>query len=266
MAAACLILVQSMFPVDTPAAQELVRVGGTGGMLSVLETLGKAFRNTRPDAVITVMPSLGSTGGIKAVLDGVLDIGVSSRVLNAGEQGADAREFVHTPFVFATAMSNPVSNVTIQELVDIYSGKKSTWPDNEPIRLVLRPSTEFDTMLLKRLSPDIDRAVTDALGRQGMIVAITDQDSATSIEKVPHALGTTTLGQIISEKRKLKALSLNGVKPGLSVSDAAYPYFKTFYLVTKRDLRPVARQFIDFLYSSRGRDILTRSGYRLDPI
>ena len=72
---------------------------------------------------------------------------------------------------------------------------------------MLRPSTEFDTMLLKSLSPDIDRAVTDALGRQGMIVAITDQDSAAAIEKIPDALGTTTLGQIISEKRRLKVLS-----------------------------------------------------------
>lgn len=211
------------------------------------------------------MPSLGSTGGIKAVIDGTLDMGISSRTLNDREQGAQAREFARTPFVFAVAINNPVSNITIGELADIYGDRTRTWPDNRPIRIVLRPSTEFDTSLLKSLSQDMDRAVTDALGRQGMIVAITDQDSAAAIEKIPGALGTTTLGQIISEKRRLKILSLNGVKPGPSVSAAIYPYFKTYYLVTKTDPRPIVRQFIDFLQSPQGRDILTRSGYRRTP-
>ena len=211
------------------------------------------------------MPSLGSTGGIKAVLDSALDIGVSSRSLNDREKAAKAREFARTPFVFATAINNPVSDVTIRELADIYSGKTRTWPDSRPIRLVLRPSTEYDTLLLKSLSPDIDRALTETLGRQGMIVAITDQDSVTAIEKVPGALGTTTLGQIISEKRRLKVLSLNGVTPGLTVSAAVYPYVKTYFLVTKPDPRPVVRQFIEFVFSPQAREILARSGYRTAP-
>lgn len=260
---AFLILVHSTFPVLSAAAQDTIRIGGTGGMLSAIEALAVVFRNTHPSAAITIMPSMGSTGGIKAVLDGALDIGISSRPLNDKEQGANAREYARTPFVFATASINPVSGFTVQELADIYAGKTQTWPDNRPIRLVLRPSTEFDTALLKGISPDIDRAVTDALGRQGMIVAITDQDSADAIEKVPGALGTTTLGQIISEKRRLKTLSLNGVRPGPTVADAVYPYFKTYFLVTKPDPRPAVRQFIDFIYSSQGRDILTRSGYRI---
>jgi len=260
--AVCLLVHALLCPLDA-AAQDEIRIGGTGGMISAMGKIAEAFRNAHPSVAVKVMPSLGSTGGIKAVINGALDIGISSRPLNDREQGAQAREFARTPFVFATAVNNPVAAVTIRELADIYGGKTPTWPDGRPIRLVLRPSTEFDTLLLKSLSPDIDRAVTDALGRQGMIVAITDQDCATALEKVPGAFGTTTLGQIISEKRRIKTLSLNGVMPGPTVSTSVYPYFKTYFLITKPDPRPIVRQFIEFAFSPQTRDILTRSGYRM---
>lgn len=247
-----------------PAYADTIRLGGTGGALGAMKLLAEEFKKSHPGDTVIVLPSMGSGGGIKALLFGALDIGLSSRPLTEAErhQGAVEREYARTPLVIAVAKKNGASGLTLQQLTDMYAGKTRTWPDGTPVRLVMRPTAEFDTTLLKSMSPDMKRAVEDALSRKGMITAVTDQDSADAIEKIPGALGTTTLAQIISEKRALKKLSLDGVDPGLKNStDGTYPYFKTFYLITGPNPSPLARQFITFILSPRGREILTRSGH-----
>jgi phosphate transport system substrate-binding protein len=80
------------------------------------------------------------------------------------------------------------------------------------------------------------------------------------IERLPGSFGTATLCQIISEKRKLNVLSLNGVKPGVrTLANGNYPYFKDLYIITGPKSAPQVRQFIDFVFSSSGRSILRNS-------
>jgi ABC-type phosphate transport system substrate-binding protein len=48
------------------------RIGGTGGALATMQQLADAYVQQHPGVRITVLPSLGSGGGIKALrLDGV---------------------------------------------------------------------------------------------------------------------------------------------------------------------------------------------------
>ena len=251
-------------PLPAPAYADTIRLGGTGGALGGMKLLAEEFKKSHPGDTIIVLSSMGSSGGIKALLSGALDIGLSSRPLTDAEQGRGliGREYARTPLVIAVAKKNGASGFSLQQVTDIYAGKTRTWPDGTPLRLVIRPAAEFDTTLLKSMSSDMNRAVQDALSRKGMIMAVTDQDSADAIEKIPGALGTTTLAQIISEKRALKKLSLNGVDPGpKTIADGTYPFFKTFHLITGSNPSPLARQFIKFILSARGREILTGSGH-----
>ena len=56
-------------------AQEL-KVGGTGAALGTMQLLVQAYAKADPDARITVLPSMGSGGGIKALLGGAIQIGL----------------------------------------------------------------------------------------------------------------------------------------------------------------------------------------------
>lgn len=244
-------------------AQEF-KIGGTGAGLAIMRLLANAFENQQPDATITVLPSLGSSGGIKAVAAGAVQLAVSSRDLRKKEreQGLKAVEFGRTPFVFAVSARSKVENITLAQLVDIYSGKTTRWPDGSKIRIVLRPVSDGDSKMLRSMSPAMEKAKKQAEGRRGMLFAVTDQDAQGNLERISGALGATSLGQIVAERRHLKALSFEGVEPSPhNLSNGSYPYAKHMFLITSPKSPAIARRFVEFVSSKEGRGILSRTGY-----
>lgn len=248
---------------STVHAENVLKMGGAGSALGTMKLLGEAFEKLHPDIRVHVLPSLGSTGGIKAVAKGDVAIGLSGRPLKDEEQklGLVQIEFARTPFVFVANKDVRVSNVSTKELVEIYAGKKQTWPDGTRIRPVLRPRKETDTKIVESISPEMGQAVETALLREGMIITITDQENAATIEKVKGSVGASTLSQIISEKRPLKILSYNGVKPTIkALSDGSYPFVKPLYLITSPEKSAIVQKFIDFVWSPTGQKILEGNG------
>ena len=243
---------------------DTIKIGGTGSSMQLMRALGDAFHKSRPDVEVAIVSGLGSRGGKKALLSGVIDIAISADPPTPAEheQGAAAIEWARTPFVFAASANNPLSGLTPQELVDIYRGKTTAWRNGERLRLVLRPSGDSDNTALRNMSPAMREALNEALSRQGMMVAVTDEDAVDAIQSTPGALGTTTLGLIISGRRPVKALSVNGVAPSpKAIADGSYPYFKTIYIITGARPSQAARRFIDFARSASGREILARMGF-----
>lgn len=247
-------------------SQEL-RIGGTGGALATMQLLADAYVKQQPGAKITVLRSLGSTGGIKAVISGTIQLAVSARPLKDAEiqKGASQELLGRTPFVFAIARSNPVEMLTLAQLVDIYSGRQDQWPDGQKIRLVLRPIGDSDSEMIKSISSEMRAAKTAAEQRKGMPFAVTDQDAADTMEKIPGALGASTLAQLLTEQRGLKPLRIDNVEPSVAnVANGRYRWFKPLYLISGAKTSPAARQFAAFARSSHGQRILQLHGYALN--
>lgn len=245
------------------AAEEGIKIGGTGNALGTMRLLGDAFGKQNPDLKVTVLPSVGTSGAIKAVPRGAIDIGLSSRPLTEEERksGAIATEYARTPLVFAVSTKSRVRSLTLDQVADIYSGKMVNWPDGSQIRPVLRQVGDDNTRQIKHMSPALDKALSAAEQRPGMPFATTDQEAADKTETILGALGAMTLGLITSEQRQLRALTLDGVEP--TVSNAAsgkYPHVKRIFLVTRSDPSAAVKRFIAFMQSPAGRDILIRAG------
>lgn len=258
----CLVL--AFAAATAPAQAQPVRVGGTGAALGTMNVLGQAYAKTRPLASVLVLPSMGSGGGIKAVLAGAIQIAVSSRPVSEAESkaGAVAFEYGRTPFVFATAAASKVSSITTQDLVDFYSGKVGEWPDGSKLRLVLRPIGDSDSEIIKGMSAAMRDAKSAAEQRKGMIFTVTDQETASAIEKTSGALGPSTLALLLSEKRALKALALDGVVPSAqTISSGSYALYKPMLIVTGPKTSPEAQAFVAFVRSAAGREILRQNGH-----
>jgi len=247
------ILVITTFMLHPPAfAGESLKIGGSGSALGVMKMLGLAFEKKHPDIKVEVLPSLGSSGGIKAVSKMVIDIGLSGRPLKSDEQNPQLEiiEYAKTPFIFIANKDVDVTTLSQKEIERLYSGDTLTWPDGKQIRLILRAAYESDTITLKSISPEISKAVDAALSRKGLVTAMTDQETADLIEKTPGAVGTSTLTLITTEKRQVKVLSYN----------KSYPIYKSLYMVISTRPSEKVKQFLDFIKSSEGKNILAKGG------
>jgi phosphate transport system substrate-binding protein len=247
-----------------PVFAESLRVGGNGGAIGVMRLLGTAFKQQHANVDLVVVPGLGSSGGRKALLAGALDVAVTSRPGSGGEKigGAVAYPYGTSPFIIAVPQRSAVAELSLQDVVDIYGGKKTTWPNGERLRLILRPLADSDSEVLKSLSPQMDEALKRAHGREGMKIAVTDEESASAIESTPGGVGSSMLALTIAEKRALKPLVIGGANPTVkSLADGSYPWFKTFYVLARSQPSQSARAFVEFIFSSRGRQMLLASGH-----
>ncbi len=258
-----ILALNGLVPGPPAVAEETIKLGGTGTAIGAMKLIVAVFEKENPGIAVAIMPSMGSSGGIQAVSKGALDIGLISRPLQGGEltQGLSQVEYAKTPFILITQKNGSLSGLSSEDMIKIFRGEMRTWPNGEQIRLVRRPASDTDTAIAKSISPAMSMAVDAALSREGMLMALTDQENVDLIEKIPGALGFSTLGQVFAEKRNVKILSLNGVTPSTkTLTNGSYPLFKPLYMATKAGpLSPVHR-FINFMRSAECRRILQETG------
>lgn len=243
---------------------DTLKLGGTGTDLGTMRLLADAFKKQSPGTTIEIQPSVGSTGGVRAVMAGVFDIGISSRPLKDEErkQGAQEWAYAKTPFIFATNKKSSQTQLTSAEIIGIYAGTMTKWKDGTTVRLVLRPETETDTLLLIQYIPGMEAAMKKAYQRRGLPIASTDQDAADNIQKIAGAVGPSTLALILGENRPLKALAINNVAPTVeNIANGTYPMIKSLYLITGSHPKAEVQRFIDFIRSNEGAAILRRTGH-----
>jgi len=241
----------------------VLKIGGTGSALGSINLIAAFFEASQPDIKVKIYPSMSSSGGIKAVSEGSIDIGLSGRLLNVEEQkmGLSVFKYALSPFIPVAHTDVVISSLTTDEVINIYRGEKLAWPDGKRIRLILRPSHDSDTQIIRGISPEMGRAVDVAFSREGMLTAVTDQENADIIEKTPGTLGFCTLTQAITELRKLKILSYNGIPPSVNtLSSGRYPLSKPHFIVTRPEPAAAVRRFIEFLTSAEGKKIMEEAG------
>jgi len=260
---ACAVALALLLGFSGGAAAEEFKLGGSGAALGSMQLLAEAFTAGNPDIRVTTVPSLGSGGSIKAVVAGAIGLAVTSRAMNESERklGAVETEYARTPFVFAVSTRSRVTAMTSAELADIYAGRRVTWADGSPVRIVLRPASDIDTEMVKRISPAIRQGLAAAEACPGVQFSVNDQDAANDLEKIPGAIGPSSLALIVSERRALRALKLDGREPTpMNAASGAYPYYKRLFLVTGAKRSPAVERFVAFVQSPAGRKILASNG------
>ncbi|NPU84500.1 MAG: ABC transporter substrate-binding protein [Syntrophaceae bacterium] len=244
-------------------AGDTIRINGSGAALEMMKPLVKAYGKTARGISFVMVKPLGSSGSIKALLAGAIDIAVVSRPLRPEEidRGGRARPFGKTPLAIVVEKSNRLKTISTTELEDIYAGRMTKWPDGETIRIILRPREDTDTKILRSLSPRMDEAVAAAHRRQGLRIMITDPESNQAVARTIGGVGASALTGVPVDGPPLNVLALNGVKPGRkTLADGTYPLAKEISFVTTDRLSDAAAKFLDFVYSRKGRAIAEKHG------
>lgn len=244
-------------------ADQPVRVGATGSAIGMLSRLGQAFEKAHPGDRLALPPSLGSSGAVKALASGAVDLGVSGRELKPEEAGLGLRSFAfaRTPFLFAAGPRGGGLALDAAQLARILRGEVTAWPGGERIRPVLRPNNDADTQFVRSISPELAAAMDAALARTGVVVAASNQECEEALARTPGAFGFTSLAQLRTEGRALTPLTWNGVAPTLeSQASGAYPLVKSLHVLVPASPRPAARRFLAFLATEEARRVVREAG------
>jgi phosphate transport system substrate-binding protein len=243
-------------------ADDALLLGGTGAASGLARRLGDAFAAANPGTKVDVVPSMGSTGGVQAVIDGVLHVGFSGRALVAEEaaRGIQGLHLLNTPFVFVTSRQNP-PGLRRDEVVAIYGLARTNWPDGLPIRVVLRPRTDSDVALLTREFPGMGAAIEKARGHVEIAVAPNDQDNVAAAQQMAGSFTGVTFLQLMTERPNLHMIALDGIEASVTAMESgAYPLAKPIYMVLRQTPSPLVARFAAFVQSDVGRRILQESG------
>lgn len=244
------------------AGADELKVGGMGAAQGLLQRLGEAFAARHPEDAVEVVPGLGSSGGISAVAEGVLHLSVSGRPLKEEEKakGLDGIPLLDTPYLFVTSHANP-QRLTKAEVVAIYDGALTKWPDGKEIKPILRPKSDSVTPFLIASFEGMQAAMDTLRQRPDVPVAATDQDNIQAAERTAGSFAGATLTQAVTETPRLRRIPLDGVDASVEAMETgAYPLKMRLHAVVRSDRSPAVRRFVAFLHSPAADRIIRESG------
>src|SRR5688500_15338332 len=153
-----LALCSTLAAVPCSAAEKLAVVG-TGDGIEVLKAVGAAFTSGNPEITIDIPPSIHSAGGIKAVAQGDAIVGRIARPLKQDELQLGLRvvPVFRQPTVFFVHPSTKVENLTVAQLVNVFSGAVANWHqvggDDIRVRVVRREEVDSSLTVLRDTLP-----------------------------------------------------------------------------------------------------------------
>ena len=252
---AIIVIVGAYFVIAGGSNQQeaTIQVAGSTSVQPVAEKLAETYMQSHPNVKINVQGG-GSSVGITSTQQGQADIGMSSKELKDDEK-ADLNEYLigNDGIVIAINTANSVSDLTVDQVKDIFSGKITNWkelggPDAE-INVVTREDGSGTRSAFEEIVMGQDtKIVTKA------IVQSSTEAVAQAVKGDPNAIGFISLASVNPD---VKALQIDGVAPSdQTVADGSYKIQRPFLFLTKGEPSGAIKEFIDFVLSSEGQAIV----------
>jgi len=232
-------------------AKTRIIVSGTGDSQDLMRALADDFmKKHNGEYVVEVPDAIGSTGGVKALVKGEIDIARIARPLKEQELqlGLNYEIFANTAVVFVV---NPnvtgIDNITTEQILAIYSGKITDWKDvgAEPGKIYPLTREPGDSAL--RVFSEIFPEFTDIAEPVAKVMYLTPEMIA-ALLKHKNTIGFVPYSSAVGTN--LKVLKVNGVEPSAEkITAGEYKYLIPLGIAYKEKPEGLVKKFIDFLYS-----------------
>lgn len=244
------------------SASKSITVAGSTTCLPIAEIASEGFKESSGTDVL--VSGLGSSAGIEAVSNGTADIATSSRGLTDDEQDLGLTPIViaHDGISVIVNENNPVDNLSIEQLRDIYSGKITNWKElggeDLKIQIVNRDEASgtreaFKTIVMDGTSFDRRATVLPGTGQVRDVVS-----------RSRGAIGYISMGFVESSTAttSVKALSVNHVEATeKTVASGGYPISRDLYFFVKGTPGTEAQAYIDYVLSDKMDDQIREAGF-----
>lgn len=241
-------------------------LNGSTTVLPLAQKAVDSFKKTHPNVNISLTGG-GSGIGMNALIDGISDIALSSRNLKPeekeklGKKRMEVKEHVVAwdGIVPVVHPSNPVKNLSIEQLKGIFSGKITDWKEvggkPGPIEIISRDQSSGTFEAWSELV-------------MGDVPVATGAQSKSSSEMVfeavavkPNAIGYEGMG-IAEGNPKIKPVSVEGqLASPANVLDKTYKIARPLYVFTRANTNPTVTEFVDFMLSAEGQGFVKEAKF-----
>jgi phosphate transport system substrate-binding protein len=251
---------------------DTIQVKGSDTLLMLSQRWAEAFMDENPEAVVQVTGG-GSGVGIKALIEGTTDVANASRPIKDKEReeakakGVEVNEIAVAVdgICFIVHPSNPLTELTVAQLGDIYRGRTKDWGTLAGaagrIMCYGRQSTSGTYDFVKEHVLKKDDYRTDIQEMQG--------NSLLCNEVAEDANGIAYVGYGYARKRgDVKILAVKkddvsaAVKPTVeTVGSMEYPISRYLFCYTDGKPESVTKAFLAFALSDGGQKVVEEVEY-----
>ena len=256
--------------------QRAIQNKGSDTLVNLALAWAEQYREIKPDVSIAVTGG-GSGTGIAALINGTVDIANASRKMKdkeiaaAQENGIQPVEFVVAVDALAVIVhpDNPVSELTIAQLADIYTGRIKNWSElggNDAPIVILSRETNSGTHVyfLEEVVRKGDKENTDIFAPQTLLMS-SSVGITSEIRRNANAIGYDGLGYV-TEHEKVIALARDADSPFVtptveSGADGSYPIARGLYMYTAGEPGDIIAEYLDWVKGPAGQLIVAELGF-----
>lgn len=230
-------------PLETPTPQHFTIAGSTSAQ-PLLAALTAAYHQQHPHISFELLP-VGSALGQAMLANGQADLAVSSWLTSTELPGLQVMPIVSDAIIVIVHPRNPVANITLPQLRDIYRARLLDWQEiggrSAEIIVVSREDGSGTRAFFEAQVMGAQRVTSTAL------VMPSEQALRAFIAAHPNAIGYASLVGQTSAGADVKTLALEGLVP----TAAAYPLIRPIYLLARPPLEPALQEFLGTLNEER---------------
>lgn len=230
-----------------------ISISGSTSVGPLMEKVQEKYEEN--NSVILEIQQNGSGAGIKDVISGISEIGMSSRELKDEEKNSvEATTVAYDGIALLVNPENKVKNISLEDVKNVYTGKITNWKElggeDAPIVVISREEGSGTRDAFQEIvgykSEELTKEAT-----------ISDGSGAvkTTVAGNKNAIGFASFEYI---DNTVSALSVNDVEPTAdNVKVGQYKISRPFLLVTKSDsVTENGQKLIDYVLSPEGQQIV----------
>jgi phosphate transport system substrate-binding protein len=263
-------------PGNSPTASDSIENKGSDTIVNLALAWAERYQEIRPEVRLSVTGG-GSGTGIASLINGTVDIANASRrikpeeIESAQANGSDPVEFVIARDAIAVIVNleNPVDELTLEQLSDIYSGVITNWvqvggEDRPIVRLSRETNSGTHVYFLEEVLR-LGQKENKTLFSTDTLLLPSSEGIGAEIRHNPNAIGYDGLGYVTDEMKVIAVARENGnpsiLPSAASVNNGQYPIARDLYMYTNGEPSGIIQEYLNWIMSPEAQEIVTELGF-----
>ena len=249
---------------------------GSDTIVNLALAWAEKYQDEHSDIRISVTGG-GSGTGIASLINGTVDLANASRQIKQEEidqakaNGVEPVEHIIARDAIAVIVNpeNPVNQLTLKQISDIYSGKITNWTevggDDRPIVKLSRETNSGTHVYFLETVLRLGNSKDETLFSMDTPLLPSSEGIIAEVRQNPNAIGYDGLGYVPDDLKMIAIAEEEGgayVLPSIpTVNDKTYPIARDLYMYTNGQPEGTLKEYLDWILSDTAQEIVAELGF-----